>query len=126
MDIKWASRQLKKSKPVRRKSWRLGEFVGNEGGLFYCCAHEETYNTPSVTVNYIPSLDDMLASDWEKVTVLPPHGWIVVAAPPRYHWEVQKFFWTEKEAKEFLAKAKGKQSILKRVTNNLFSREEKS
>ena len=46
MDIKWAASQLRKRKPVRRKSWPLGEFVGIDGGksecLFYSCSHEET------------------------------------------------------------------------------------
>lgn len=124
MNIQWATRRLMQKKPVRRKSWGAGEFVGNDGGLFYCCAHEETYNIPSVSINYIPALQDMLATDWEPVTILESHAWVVERAPDSkgYSWEAgQEFHWLEKNAiKAMNNKTYGKW-LVKRVTKNLFA-----
>jgi len=113
MNIQWAARQLKKKNPVRRKSWNLGEYVGNDGRLFYCCAHEETYNSPSVTIHFDMSLEDALANDWEKVTILPEHGYVVETKYSDY----QHFAWTEKEAKKIQKKIGG---TIKRVTKGLY------
>lgn len=122
MNIMWASRRLMQKKPVRRKSWGAGEYVGNDGRLFYCCAHEETYNSPSVSITYVPALVDMTANDWEPVTVLESHGWVVEPAPGTgYSWQDQEFFWTEAKAIKAKNDKKYGQWIHKRVTKNLFA-----
>ena len=114
MDIKWAAKQLKKKKPVRRAAWKPGEYVGNDGSLFYCIAHEETYNSPSVTIHYDMSLEDAIADDWHAVTILPEHGYVVECKYSDY----QHFVWTEKEAKKIKRKHGG---TIKKVTKGLFS-----
>jgi len=74
MDIKWAAKRLMQRKPVRRKSWRLGEFVGYDGALFYSISDKKNYNSPSVVIDYDPSLNDLIANDWEPVKILEPDG----------------------------------------------------
>jgi len=74
MDSKWAAQQLKERNPVRRKSWALGEFAGNDGSLFWRCADPKTYNSPHVTTHFYFTLDDVLADDWEPVQILERHN----------------------------------------------------
>ena len=123
MDIKWAARaarRLQQQKPVRRKSWPLGEFVGNDGSLFYSISHEETYNSPSVIGDYDFSTSDILANDWEPVTILPVHGWVLEDKDPLWPSR-QEFFWLKKDAEKALNKKDDSKRILKKVTKNLFT-----
>jgi hypothetical protein len=98
MDFIWAAKQLQEGNPVRRKSWGLGEYVGSDHGLFWCCAHEETYNYPSVTIDYIPRIEDFLANDWEAVKILPAHKWKVIGQ----HYRYAEYFNYEHEAKAYI------------------------
>jgi hypothetical protein len=92
MDIKWAAKRLEEGNPVRRDSWDVGSYIGNKGGLFWCCAHEETYNSPSVSINYSFSLTDIAADDWEEVIILEPYGWHLVPPNHKSGWQNPEFF----------------------------------
>jgi hypothetical protein len=118
MNFIWAAEQLQGCRPVRRQSWKLGEYVGNDRGLFWCAAHEETYNIPSVSIDYNGTIEDYLADDWESVTIYPACKWHVyrsdINAYNRYfnlqkdaiaysnqfsfgEWKVEKVSYHEKE-----------------------------
>lgn len=93
-DIGWAIRGLKLGKKMRRRGWRdNNEFLwykppakiqaewckdqklkklaeGNGGvidGRGTLCRYYEAYGSPTILTGWLPTLEDLLAEDWEEV-----------------------------------------------------------